>query len=115
MVRVLELRFCQSFVIVHCAVPDKLHLWHPRNGLEVRMKDGLLGFARLVVAMTVRFGRGVERLGGWQQVRSWVPESHGSQMYTFVSAYCSSGVTTTFRNKRAPCWSYRASQNEVDK
>jgi hypothetical protein len=64
MVRVLELRFGQPFVIVHCAVPDKLYLWHTRNGLEIRMEDGLLRFACLVVAMTVGFGGGVERLDG---------------------------------------------------
>jgi len=63
-VRVLELRFSQPFVIVHCAVPDELHLWHMRNGLEIGMEDGLLRFACLVVAVTVRFGGGVERLGG---------------------------------------------------
>jgi len=62
MVRVLELRFGQPFVIVDGAVPDELYLRHSRDGLEVRMEDGLLRFAGLVVAMTVRFRGGVERL-----------------------------------------------------
>lgn len=62
MVRVLELRFGQPFVIVHCAVPDELYLWYTRNSLEIRVEDGILRFAGLVVAMTVRLGGGVERL-----------------------------------------------------
>ena len=64
MVRVLELRFGQPFMIVYCAIADKLYLWHTWNGLEIRMEDGLLRFTGLVIAMTVRFGSGVERLGG---------------------------------------------------
>ena len=52
MVGVIELRFGQPFMIIDCAVPDELHLWHPRDGLEVR-KDGLFRFADLVVAMAV--------------------------------------------------------------
>lgn len=62
MMRVLELRFGQTFVIVDCAVPDELYLWHPRDGLEVWMKNRLLRLAGLVVAMAIRFGGGVERL-----------------------------------------------------
>ena len=62
MVWVLELRFGQPFVIVDCAVPDELYLWHPRDGLEVRVKDGLLRFPGLIVSVTVRFGGGVEGL-----------------------------------------------------
>lgn len=69
MVWVFELRFVQPFVIVDCAVPDKLYLWHPRNGLEVRVKDRLLRFTGLIVSMAVRFGGGVECLG-WRQIRS---------------------------------------------
>ena len=63
MVRVLELRFGQPFVIVNCAVPDKLYLRHTWNGFEIRVEDGLLRFTGLVITMAIRFGGGVERLG----------------------------------------------------
>jgi len=53
MMRVLELRFGQPFVIVHCAVPNELYLWYTRNGFEIRVEDRLLRFAGLVVTMTI--------------------------------------------------------------
>jgi len=53
MMRVLELRFGQPFVIVHCAVPDELYLWYTRNGSEIRVENRLLRFAGLVVTMTI--------------------------------------------------------------
>lgn len=46
----------------HFAVPDELDLRLVRDRLEVRVEDGRLGVARLVVAVAVSLGGGVERV-----------------------------------------------------
>src|SRR5260370_26424794 len=63
-VRVLELRLGQFFVVVDRAIANELCLWHPRDGLEVRVKDRFLRFTGLIIAVTIRFGGGIECLCG---------------------------------------------------
>ena len=58
----LELGLSKTLVIIHGAVSDQLDLGHTRDCLEVRVQDRLLGFASLVVAMTVVLRCGVEVL-----------------------------------------------------
>ena len=42
-------------MVVDGAIADELHLRNPRNGLEIGMKNGLLGPFCLVVSMAVAF------------------------------------------------------------
>lgn len=53
MIRVLECSFCEPFVIINCAIANKLYLWLPGDGLKVWVQDGLLCTLRLVVAVSV--------------------------------------------------------------
>lgn len=41
--RVFELGFGEAFVVVYCAIADKLDLGDARDGLEIRVEDRLLG------------------------------------------------------------------------
>lgn len=52
----------KSFVVVDGTVPDKLNLWNAGNCLKIRVKDRLLGVARLVVSVTVAVRFGIKSL-----------------------------------------------------
>lgn len=58
----LELSFCKSFMVVDRAVANELDLWDSGNGLQVRMKDGLLGILSLVVSVSIVLSFGIKCL-----------------------------------------------------
>ena len=58
----LERSGVEALVVVHGAVPDQLHLGYSGDRLEVWMQNRLFGRLCLVVAMSIRFRRGVKGL-----------------------------------------------------
>lgn len=50
---VLELGFGEAFVVVYCAIADKLYLGDAGNGLEIWVENGLLGAFSLVVPVSI--------------------------------------------------------------
>lgn len=59
---VLELSLGESLVVVDGAVANELDLWYTRDRLEIRVKNGLLRLARLVVAVAIALGLRVKGL-----------------------------------------------------
>ena len=53
MVRVFQLGFGKTFVIIHSAISDKLNLGLTRDSFEIRVQNRLLRALGFVVAMTV--------------------------------------------------------------
>lgn len=60
--RMLELSFGQSLVIVDGAIANELNLRNTGNSLEIRMKDRLLSVASLVVSVSIVLGLRIEGL-----------------------------------------------------
>ena len=58
----LELNFSKALVIIHGSVADELDLRDTADGFQIRMEDGLLGLAGLIVAVTVILRGWVESL-----------------------------------------------------
>ena len=58
----LEHRFGKPFVVVYCAVADKLHLWDARDGLQIGVENRLLLGTGLVVAVSVALTLRIECL-----------------------------------------------------
>lgn len=83
--RVFQLGLGESFMVVHGPVSDKLDLGDAGNGLQVGVKNGFLGFASLVVSVTVRFGGRVEGLSTGARV--WVYLASG-MMETKITNLC---------------------------
>jgi len=59
----LQLGFGEALVIVDSAITNKLYLGNTRNGFKVRVKNGLVGVFRLVVAVAITFRVGIKCLG----------------------------------------------------
>jgi hypothetical protein len=72
-------------VVVHNAIADELYLGYGRDGLEVGVENGLLGFAGLVVSMTIALGLRVECLEIGGELAS---QRLQISLLTFVNAYC---------------------------
>jgi hypothetical protein len=101
MLRVLQLGFSKTFVVVNGTVPDKLNLRDSRDRLEVGVEDRFAVFLGFVIAVTVDIALGVESLGEEDVViimRIGVFVGR-----TFVSLYCSSGERSTFLKSNASC------------
>jgi len=62
MAGMLEACFGEPFVVVHHSITYELDLGYRRDGLEVGVEDGLLGFASLVVSMAVALRLRIECL-----------------------------------------------------
>lgn len=60
--RMLELRFGKSFVVIDDAIPDELNLRYTRDSFEIRMKDRLFGLLSLIVAVAIALRLRVEGL-----------------------------------------------------
>ena len=75
--RVLEFRLGESLMVVYSSVANELHLGHPRDGLEIRVKNRLFRLASLVVPMTVALRKRVKRLGIGMLVGMTCPQYPG--------------------------------------
>jgi hypothetical protein len=62
--RVLQLGFSETLVVVNGAISDELNLRDSRNSLQVRVKDRLGVFLGLFVTVTVGIALRVKRLDG---------------------------------------------------
>jgi hypothetical protein len=86
-------------MVVDGPVADELDLWNAGNGLQVRMEDGFLGPASLVVSMTVALRFRIEMLSS--ELSFYMQSIKVSQ--TLVRAYCCSGVMVQSRNRSTSC------------
>ena len=103
--RVLQLGFVKTFVIVNGTVPDELNLRDPRDRLEVGVEDRFGAFFGFVVAVTVGVALGIECLAE-EDVIIYNAHQRDFSIFirrTFVSLYCSSGERSTFLKRSTLC------------
>ena len=60
--RMFQPTFGETFVVVNNTIADKLHLGNRGDSLEIRMKNGFLSLASLVVSVTIAFAMRIKRL-----------------------------------------------------
>ena len=56
MVRMFELGFSETFMVVNCTVPDELYLRNAGDCFEIGVKDRLRRIGSLVVSVTIALG-----------------------------------------------------------
>ncbi len=97
-VRVLELGFRETFMVVDSSVPNQLDLRNTGNSLKIRMEDRQSGFSCLIVPVAIALGSRVKCLAYADQQSD---DSIEPLDLTLVMAYCCSGERSTSRNRRA--------------
>ena len=103
--RVLQLCFSKTFVVVNGTVSDELDLRDSRDRLKVGVEDRFAVFLGFVVSVAVGIAIRIESLvEGNVIVKTSVL---GPTRRTFVSLYCSSGERSTFRKSSASCCTSR--------
>lgn len=99
--RVLQLCFSKTFVVVDGTIPDELNLRDSRDRLEVGVEDRFAVFLGFVVSVAVGITIRIESLvEGSVFVKMSILDP---TRRTFVSLYCSSGERSTFRKSSASC------------
>jgi len=100
--RVLQLCFSKTFVVVNGTVSDELNLRDSRDRLEVGVEDRFAVFLGFVVSVAVGIALRVESLvEGDATVKT--PSILDFTRRTFVSLYCSSGERSTFLKSSVSC------------
>ena len=100
--RVLQLCFSKTFVVVNGTVSDELNLRDSRDRLEVGVKDRFAVFLGFVVSVAVGIAIRIESLVEGEVISK--TSILGPTRCTFVSLYCSSGERSTFRKSSASCY-----------